>query len=183
MKKILILLPFSILLFSCSRQSKDLNFKERCKHVQNIIEKTLENYSQMDVIQSRRIAQYKKVTKLGEEWIKDPTYNSINDIYFKLKNKGKKIEKEKNKAYQELFLVMGLDKKSVLKNMKLVTGGEIMEKNYNKSLGIYNDWLTYTSTKEYKIAKDWYSENRNQTKDFCNEFGIDLLKPYENFSF
>ena len=58
-----------------------------------------------------------------------------------------------------------------------------MEKNYNKSLGIYNDWITYTSTKEYKIAKDWYSENRNQTKDFCNEFGIDLLKPYENFSF
>ena len=65
MKKILILLPFPILLFSCSIQRKDLNFKERCKNVQNIIEKTLENYSQMDVIQSRRVAQYKKVTKLG----------------------------------------------------------------------------------------------------------------------
>ena len=34
---------------------------------------------------------------------------------------------------------------------------------------------------QYEIAQDWYYKNDQEAKSFCNEFGIDLLEPYENF--
>ena len=181
MKKLFILLSFSILLSSCSRESKELNFKERCKNVQNIIKKDLENYTQQKSIKNRKQNRFTELRKLGLNWTKDPTYNSINAIHTQLKNKQKEIKKERNNFYKELFLIMGLDKKSVLENMKHIYGGVIRETTYKNAFGNYESWITYTKSEQYEIAQDWYYKNDQEAKSFCNEFGIDLLEPYENF--
>ena len=46
----------------------------------------------------------------------------------------KKLDKEENKSYTELFLTIGLPKKIVLRNMSLLSGGKIREKIIKKDL-------------------------------------------------
>ena len=173
------ILPFLFLLVSCSNKINNFAFEEKCLNLQRTYKKVAANKDKRKIFYKRGIERIRKLQKQGLDYKTDDLYRANNKKLYEIRMEEKKLDKEENKSYKELFLTIGLPKKIVLRNMSLLSGGKIREKIIKKDLKTEGQQILYDffDSAEVKNARKWYIDNSFEARDYCKEFGIDVLEP------